>query len=383
MKSVEKLNDKIQHTADADANTLIPCRITVRNSTQCIGRGPHGEKAANPEVLHLSSSDMERVKAGSYTAAISFHYSGTAFARLHEKGIKDVFAELGVRVLVVTDAHFDPEMQNKQLELIQTMQPDVLISIPADEMITAPSYKEMVRSGVKLVLIDNVPHEFERGDYVTCVSVNERENGQIAGRILGEYLVKNGKRTIGLLMHGGSFFNTNQRDMAVEQVLTEEFPDLQIVTAQPFLNDAGAYEKCREMFKQHPSIEGLYVSWEGPAVAVLKALREMNREDVCMVTADLDREVALGMAAGGPLKGLSAQRPYDQGRAVALSAAHALIGNSIPSFIGVSPYKVTPDNLLTAWQDILRERAPTELVNALKSGKPHITPDGNPASGRR
>jgi ribose transport system substrate-binding protein len=233
------------------------------------------------------------------------------------------------------------------------------------------------------VLIDNVPHGFERGDYVTCVSVNERENGQIAGRILGEYLVKNGKRKIGLLMHGGSFFNTNQRDMAVEQVLTEEFPDLQIVTAQPFLNDAGAYEKCREVLKQHPSIEGLYVSWEGPAVAVLKALREMNREDVCIVTSDLDREVALGMAAGGPVKGLSAQRPYDQGRAVALSAAHALIGKSVPSFIGVSPYKVTTDNLLTAWQDILRERPPTELVNALKSGKPHITPDGYYASGRR
>jgi ribose transport system substrate-binding protein len=365
--SVDKLNGKINGSDESSENTVVPSRMKVRNSTQSIGRGPLGEKAESPEILDLTPSEIERVKTGAYTAAISFHYSGTAWARLHEKGIKDVFTELGVKVLVVTDAHFDPELQNKQHESILTMNPDVLISIPADEVITAKTYKELVQSGIKLVLINNVPQGFEREDYVTCVTVNERENGQIAGRILGDYLTANRKKKIGLLMHGASFFATKQRDMAVEQVLSEEFPELEIVAVEPFFNESRAFDKCREMIRNHPELEGLYVSWEGPALGVLKALQELGREDISVVTADLDYDVALNLAMDGPIKGISAQRPYDQGRAMALSAANALLGKRIPSFIGVSPYRVDQDNLLTRWQEVLRERAPTSVATALKS----------------
>ncbi|MGG2198483.1 MULTISPECIES: LacI family DNA-binding transcriptional regulator [Paenibacillus] len=369
MKSVEKLNDKLKGSEDSAEDTIVPSRLRVRNSTQCIGRGPLGEKAESPEVLQLSPFEMEQIKAGSYTAAISFHYSGIAWARLHEKGIKDVFAELGVKVLAVMDAHFDPELQIKQHASILTMNPDVLISIPADEILTVQSYREVVAAGTKLVLIDNVPNGFTRDDYVTCVSVNQRENGQIAGRILGEHLTKNKKKKIGLIMHGASFFATKQRDMAVEQVLREEFPELEIVAIENFINEKKAFDKCYEMIRSHPEIEGLYVSWEGPALEALAALRELNREDISIVTADLDHEGAMNIAMGGPIKGLSAQRPYEQGRAMALAAANALIGKKIPSFIGITPYRITADNLLTGWQEVLRERPPAALVNAMKSNK--------------
>ncbi len=368
-KSVEKLVGKMKASEGNLENTWVESKIKVRNSDQSIAKGPLGERAESPDILHLSASDMEWIKSNVYTAAISFHYSGTAWARLHEKGIKDVFSELGIKVLVVTDAHFDPELQNKQHESIMTMKPDILISIPADEVLTAASYRKIVDAGIKLVLINNVPEGFARQDYVTCVSVNERENGQIAGRILGEHLKKRNKKKIGLVIHGAAFFATKQRDQAAEQVLTEEYPELEIVAVERFVKEARVFDQCYEMIRNHPEIEGLYVSWEGPAMTVLNVLRELGREDICMVTADLDSGVALSLAGGGPVIGISAQRPYDQGRAIALSAANALIGRQIPSFIGVSPYKVTADNLLTAWQDVLKERAPAQVVEALKSNR--------------
>lgn len=347
-------------------SAVVSGRLIVRDSTQCIGRGPFGEKAESPEVLLLSKSEMEQIRAGSYTAAISFHYSGTAWARLHEKGIKDVFAELGIKVVAVTDAHFDAELQSRQLGSILAMNPDVLISIPADEIITADSYREVVKKGVKLVLINNVPSGFTREDYITCVSVNERENGRIAGRILGEYLVKHQKKHVGLLMHGAPFFATKQRDSSAEQVLADEFPELDIVAREQFISEKHVFDKCYELIKRHPEIEGLYVSWEGPALEVLKALQELNRTDIKVVTADLDNEVAMDMATGGPMIGLSAQRPYEQGRAMAMAAANALIGKSVPSYIGVTPYRITPENLLSGWQEVLKERPPVELVSAVK-----------------
>lgn len=369
IKSVEKLNDKLKASNDIMEDTIVPCRLNVRNSTQCISRGPLGEKAESPEILQLSLAEIEQIKSGSYTAAISFHYSGIAWARLHEKGIKDVFSELGVKVLAVMDAHFDAELQIKQHASILTMNPDVLISIPADEILTAQSYRDVTNAGTRLVLIDNVPDGFSRDDYATCVSVNQRENGQIAGRLLGEHLRKHNKKKIGLIMHGASFFATKQRDMAVEQVLREEFADLEIVAIENFISDNKTFDKCYAMIENHPEIEGLYVSWERPALEALAALRELNREDIAVVTTDLDLEVALSMAMGGPIIGLSAQRPYEQGRAMALAAANALIGKKIPSFIGITPYKVTPANLLIGWQDILREKSPTALKDALKGSR--------------
>lgn len=366
IKCVEKLNDKLKLSGGSTEDTIVASKLNVRNSTQCIGRGPLGEKAESPEILQLSPSEIDQIKSGSYTAAISFHYSDIAWVRLHEKGIKDVFSELGIKVLAVMDAHFDPELQIKQHESILSMNPDVLISIPADEILTAQSYREVVAAGTKLVLIDNVPNGFARDDYVTCVSVNQRESGQIAGRILGEHLTKNKKKKIGLIMHGASFFATKQRDMAVEQVLREEFPELEIVAIDTFITQKRTFDKCYEMIKNHPEIEGLYVSWEGPALEALSALRELNREDISIVTVDLDMDVALNIAMGGPIKGLSAQRPYEQGRAMALAAANALLGKKIPSFIGITPYRITADNLLTGWQEVLRERPPAALIKALK-----------------
>lgn len=345
----------------------VPTELIVRKSTQVIGRGPFGEKAADPEELELTESEIEQVKAGNYTAAISFHYSGKAWARLHEQGIKDGFNRLGIRVLAVTDAHFDPELQIKQHDSLLTMEPDVLISIPTDEIKTADSYRKIVEGKTKLVLITNVPKGLKHKDYVTCVSVNERENGQIAGRILGEYLSKAGKTKVGMIKHGAPFFATRQRDSAAEQVLREEFSNIEIVTTEEFLTEKRVYEVCHNMIKTHPDIEGIYVSWEGPAIEVLNALCELNREDVIIVTADLDSEVALNMAMGGMIKGLSSQRPYEQGRAMALAAANALLGKEVPPFIGVQPYYVTPSNLIRAWQDILKEKPPTKLINALKS----------------
>lgn len=365
-KAGEILLDKINHCDQSFGEIIVPTELKMRKSTQVIGRGPFGEKAVSPDILELTESEIAEIKAGNYTAAISFHYSDTAWARLHEQGIRDCFNHLGIRILAITDAHFDPELQSKQHESILTMEPDILISIPTDEIKTIESYKKIVESKTKLVLINNVPQGLRHEDYVTCVSVNERENGQNAGRILGEYMNKTGKTKVGFIKHGAPFFATKQRDSAAEQVIKEEFTNLQIIAETAFINVNKVYERVMNLIKMHPEIEGLYVSWEGPALEVISALCELNREDIAIVTADLDTDVAINMAKGGMIKGLSSQRPYEQGRAMALAAANALLGKYVPPFIGVQPYYITPHNLVRSWQDIIKAKPPAKLINAMK-----------------
>ena len=52
-----------------------------------LDNGPFGDKAAAPDSVVLTKEEKQRLKAGHFRVAISFHYTGTSWAELHEKGI--------------------------------------------------------------------------------------------------------------------------------------------------------------------------------------------------------------------------------------------------------------------------------------------------------
>ena len=345
----------------------LPSLLNVRNSTCGIGRGPFGEKAENASVLALSGKEKEKLRQKQYTAAISFHYMGKAWMGLQEKGIKKIFDELGISLIAVTDAHFSAELQCKQLESIRFLKPDILISIPVDTKDTAAAFRAIADSDTRLVLITNVPEGLTPRDYISCISVNERSHGDNMGRGLGEYMTRYGLKYAGLVCHGEqNFFATKQRDSAAEQVLTEEYPEIQVCGKVNFLTETEACQKTLELIRLYPEIQALYVSWDGPALEVMKAPAELERTDIAIVTGDLDYAIALHMARGEMVKMISAQCPYEQGEAIALAAANGLLGKAVPSFIGVEPISVNRDNLLKNWKNIFKEEPPAELSGAVK-----------------
>lgn len=352
----------------------LPVRLNVRNSTQGIGRGPFGEKAESAEVLELSEAEKEQIRSQHYTAAISFHYTGKAWMQLMEKGIKKIFEDLGISLIAVTDAHFEASMQSKQLDSIRFLSPDLLIAIPVDSQDTAEAFQKVVKSDTKLVLITKIPDGIAPGDYVSCVSVNEYSHGRNMGHGLGKYMVRHKMKYVGIVRHGNqNFFATRQRDNAAEQVLSEEFPEIRICGEISFQSETEVYKKAKEFILHHPEVEAFYVSWDGPALEVLRALTEADRTDVAVVTGDLDYAIAMNMAKGGMVKTLSAQCPYEQGEAIALAAANALLGKQTPSFIGIEPVLVTPENLLKSWTDIFKDNPPGELRRAIRENLPYFT----------
>jgi ribose transport system substrate-binding protein len=79
----------------------------------------------------------------------------------------------------------------------------------------------------------------------------------------------------------------------------------------------------------------------------------MNREDISIFTSDLDIEVAEYMYKGEMVRGISAQRPYEQGVAAALATASALLGKKTYKYITVQPRLVEQKNVLKAWKEII------------------------------
>lgn len=347
---------------------LVPMELVIRKSTQMIGRGPFGEKAHSPAELVLSEEEKKLLRVGDYKVGIAFHYSGTAWKTLHENGIRQTLEKYGITVVTVTDAHFDPYLQVTQLEGIGMQNPDAVIAIPVDDHVTADTFKKLSRK-TKLLFLSNVPEGFGADDYVSCISVNEREHGHSVGTQLGEYFKQQAEVKVGFINHGASFYGTHLRDMVAMQVVCESYPNIEVAAVNYFQNIEDTYKICKKMLKEHPDLNGLYISWDQPALHAIRALKEAGREDMAIFTFDLDEEIGGYLARGTLVKGMSTQRPYEQGVAIALATAKALLGRNSYKYIGVPPYLVRRDNLLRAWNDIFHEPAPKTLEELYKRNK--------------
>lgn len=358
-QAVNRLLDKISNPFEVNlaGRVLIPMELKVRKSALNIARGPFGEKIVYPEDNYLTEEEAAALRKGNYTVAISFHYTGNEWTRLHEKAIKDTLSSMGVRVLTVADSNFDPDLQNTQLEGIMMQKPDAVIAVPVDEEKTAEKFKELAGK-TKLILINNMPVSLNQEDYECWISVNERENGQNVARILKEHFEGREKVKVGMLIHGTPFFATRQRDFFAEMTFEDQCPNIEIVAKESFGTIENAYSVCRKMMTEHPDIEGLYVTWDRPALQAIHALEDMGIQNVAVATTDLDYEIASYLVKGKYVVGLSSQRPYDQGIAVATATAKALLGKNENRCIGVPPYTVVADNIEKAWKEILKMRMP-------------------------
>lgn len=351
----------------------LPTKLVVRSSTCGIGRGPFGEKAASMNELMLSEEEIQSIRLKKATAVISFHYAGKAWMELHLKGIRNIFGNLGISIIGTTDAHFDPQLQCRQLESLRMLEPDIFIAIPTDHKITADAFRRITDSGIRLILISNVPDGLHPGDYVTCVSINEHSHGQNMGHGLGEYMRQHNLKHYGMIVHGADFYATTQRDNAAKQVLSEEYPSLHLCESVSFGKEDEVYKKAGDLVRRYPEIEALYISWDGPAMEVIAALTELGRTDIAIVTSDLDYADALNMAKGGMIKALSAQCPYEQGQAIALAAAKSVLNQTVPPFIGIESVSVTSDNLLKSWKKVFKEEPRQELLQAFKENPNYVS----------
>jgi ribose transport system substrate-binding protein len=329
--------------------------------------GPHGEPASPASVVTLSDDEIAKVKAMHATAAIVLHYGGNDWSRAQVAGLKAEFADLGIDVIAVTDAGFKPETQVADLETVLAKKPSIIVSIPVDPVSEAGAYKKAADAGVKLVFMDNVPKGLVAGkDYVSVVSADNYGNGVAAGLLMAKFL--KGKGTVGAVYHAADFFVTALRYQGFMKAIAE-FPDIKIIEKQgiggpDFSGDAEKVASA--MITAHPDIDGIWAVWDVPAEGVISAARTANKNNLVITTEDLGENVAINMAKGGFVKGLGAQRPYDQGVTEVKLAAYGLLGKKAPDYVALPSLVVTKDNLLDAWKDVYHADAPADVKGSMK-----------------
>ncbi len=351
----EMLLDMLENKRQSDETVYLPVELIIRKSTKSIELGPDGQAPISPEQILLTGEEIKRLKSGGFKVGLSFHYGGTEWARLYERAIRETLARYGVDIVAVNEAHFNPELQIMQLQSLRLQKLDAIISLPTDEQMMTDIYKALAKE-TKLIMIGNGPAGLNTKDYCAFISNNECENGRNAGRLLGDLFHGKTNAKVGLINYSSSL--TSRRDWAVEQELLENYSNIELVAKESFSCIENAYQAAKELLQKHPEIEGLYVTWDRPALEVIRALKDLGRTDVLIITTDLDYEIASYMAHGEFVRGISAQRPYELGEAAALATARALLGETNFIYISVQPQSVTPLNLSRAWVEITHEGVP-------------------------
>lgn len=342
-----------------DAATAVP----ALQPDEIVGVGPNGEPAASPDDVAISDADGEKIRAGKFKVAIVFQFSGD-WPNGQTRGLTDEFDKYGVEVISNTEANFKVDRQIANIQNAIQLSPDGIVSIPVDDVATAPAYKKVGQAGIKLVFMDNAAKGLEAPeDYQAVISADSQGNGQIAAAKLACYIPEGG--TIGIIDFGITFFVTNERTKGVTDWFAENRPDVEIKQAD-FTDPNQAGDVAANFLTANPDVQGVFAVWDGPAQGVISALRSQGR-NIPVTTIDLGDQAAIDSATGEYLKGVGAQRPYDQGVAEARALMLAMIGKDVPAWIGVPSLAVIQSNLLQAYQDAWQKEPPAAVVEACEA----------------
>lgn len=325
--------------------------------------GPNGEPATPAATLELTDAEIEQIRSGNHTAAFAWHEL-YAWSGAVAQGAKDEFARLGIEVVAETSATFDTARQQADVETIMALDPSILITLPIDPALGESTYAAAREGDTQIVFVDNAAAGFTHGeDYVTTVSADLVAIGEKTAEAMAEAIGGDGQ--IGYIFHDANFHVTNLRDQAFKWMIENRYDGIEIVAEAGMADPARIEDIAQAMLAQNPELDGLYVPWAEPAVGVLSVLRQLGRDDVQIVTIDLNEPAGLDMVSGGNIAALVADEAYNIGVHAARAGAAGLLGREVDPFLVVDALIVDADNVVEGWRQSLNAEPPQSVLDAL------------------
>lgn len=332
-------------TASQSASAQAMHKTTGTARPLVAGLGPHGERPATHDQIALSPEIMNRARASAFRVTVVLHTIASDWAQRQIAGIDAGLREAGAVVVDIVDCAYDADVQVAAIERLVRQKPDAVISIPVGSADVADAFRTISAAGIKLILLDNAPSGLLPDiDYVSVISSDNFGLGQIAAELLSPHVPPGG--SVCVVAYKIDFFATAQREIAFTKWMRRQRPDVTLSQLK-FETPAQAGAVLSPYLDRHPDLDGLFVVWDEPAIAALRVVEHRSKRPV-MTTVDLGRQIAAALADGYVVKGVAAQRPFQQGSAAAAAAVAALAGNVVPPWIVVPGLAVTADNLVRA-----------------------------------
>lgn len=248
---------------------------------------------------------------------------------------------------------------------------DGIIIFPSDPEGLRPWIQRASRAGIPVVCVaTDAPNSGRRG----IVAIDTLVSGSMAADLMGRF-VGDRQGAVAITVFNMAIMEHAEKYIAFRRTLRSFYPNLQVLNpVEDNGVEAEAYRKARKLFKECPSLVGVYVTTEA-SLPVLKAASDAKLlPGLTIITADLFPDLVPQIRSGAVAATIY-QRPRAQGQ-LAFRMLHRALVNRASSFdqLALAPHLVMRGNLDFFLQRQSREsearklpqlREPTEIETDL------------------
>ncbi len=346
------------------------------DSATSYSRGPFDVDSMNTAQITalLTEEDKEALKQMNLKVAVQEQAATEETSIARTAGYELAAEELGIEVVSINYAEWDPLREIELVETAMLENPDYFIVSTVEPEGTKAVWRKVADAGIPIVVISTYFPGLEVPEEIISNSTDDSKGtGVCAGDLMAQALYeKYGeyKGKVVTLDWGIEFFVTNQREEGFRQNM-KLYPNIEVVGRETFPDPSAVLDTAKAILPRYPDIDGIFVTWTEPcAMDVLQAAKELGRTDLIITSVDLSERVAIEIAkAEGPtLYGVSAGDSALVGyNAVYLAALHAL-GKEVPQLATIPTMRVGQSNLIESWDEAyasIGKPIPPEVLDIL------------------
>jgi ribose transport system substrate-binding protein len=243
----------------------------------------------------------------------------------------------------------DRESQIRVVEDFVTRGVTGIVLAPLDDVALRMPVKDAVSNGIPVVIIDSGLKNEE--DYTSFVATDNYVGGRKGGQRLAETL--GGKGKVIMLRYQEGSASTMNREQGFLDVLKEEYPDIEVVSANQYggATTESAYQASENLLAPLRAadggltIDGIFCPNESTAFAMLRALEDGGLAGkVKYVGFDSSDRLVQGLR-NGEIQGLVLQDPINMGYLGVKTVVAHLQGQKVEKRIDTGSAVATPENM--------------------------------------
>lgn len=204
-----------------------------------------------------------------------------------QNAMEDIAEEEGF-TLNVQDGQQDLGAQNNQIDAMIQQGTDIILINAVDSEGIGSAVQRAVDAGITVVAVD-----VDAAGALAAVSTDNVEAGRQACTALGEKMGGKGNM---LIVDGTPITSVQERVQGCEEVLSSDFPDIEVVGHQNGKNDrATGLDLTTQMLTANDDIQGIFGINDPTALGSTLALGQAKRQDVWVVGVDGSPEAVEAM----------------------------------------------------------------------------------------
>ena len=353
----EVFRSVLENSSGPDKRIVSSPALVIRHSTSVLPRDLHGHPASSESAVSLTITEKMLMRKRTVRIGVSFAQAETLYSQMILQGIREVAANLNLDLLPVQDARMNSGVEKNQLVWLLQNGADAIISVSNDHSGMVETFQRLKRgSDIPLILGSHLPIDLPGSVFHCCITTNDEEKGRQAAQFLAEQMLSRQMQRLVMLVDKNTAAGAQQCVRALITALHGDYPRIQVLE-QLEINDHYSVDDFEKLYRRYPEMQGLFIQNAGAAARISGWLHANRRDDVVVVTSQINSSVAQRMlqVTSGRM-GIVSSRPIEMGHLMVYSAACALLGKPTPKYVSVDPITLNQRNVEELWPLLTQSR---------------------------